>query len=44
MLTLTFPDALPQARIGAVWSCDGIPHPGNHIALAELLATAVRNL
>ena len=35
--------ALRQAGIGAVWSCDSIPHPSNHIALAGLLATAVRN-
>jgi ribose-phosphate pyrophosphokinase len=36
--------ALEQAGIARIWSTDSIPHPSNHIALAELLATAVRTL
>jgi ribose-phosphate pyrophosphokinase len=36
--------ALQQAGIERIWSCDSITHPTNQIALAELLATALREL
>jgi ribose-phosphate pyrophosphokinase len=33
--------ALEQAGIARIWSTDSIPHPSNHIALAELFAAAL---
>lgn len=35
-------DTLHSAGITNIWSCDSIPHPSNAIALAPLLASALR--
>jgi ribose-phosphate pyrophosphokinase len=37
-------DTVRQAGIAAVWSTDSVPHPTNAVALADLLAEAVRGL
>ncbi len=35
-------ERLSAAGVDQVWSCDTIPHPTNHIGLAELMAPVVR--
>jgi ribose-phosphate pyrophosphokinase len=37
-------DTLRAAGVGAVWSTDAVPHPSNVVALAPLLAQALRAL
>ena len=37
-------DTLRAAGVGTVWSTDAIPHPSNVVALAPLLARALREL
>ena len=37
-------DTLRAAGVGAVWSTDAVPHPSNVVALAPLIAGALREL